>query len=436
MTVLDLLDQPPESFVEALRTHGLRRAYVVADEAGRPQASHRAFAPLAEAIGAAPDCRGHEACFFAIGEESGHLLSAFVHDTRRGQGAGGLRFWTYERFGDLLRDGLRLSHGMGQKSALAGLWWGGGKGVIARRSGRDHRDPTVRGRIYRDYGRFVSSLRGCYITAEDVGTTPDDLGHIHETTRFATCVPPAVGGSGNPSRWTARGVVVAMEAARAFAGLGDLRGTTVAMQGLGNVAGFMIEALLEKGVARIVGTDIDSERVATVSRRFEGAPLDLDVVGRGDLDILAAPCDVLAPNAVGGILGPETIPRVQAAVVCGAANNQLASPSRDAAALAERGIVYVPDFLANRMGIVHCANEQYGVVEDDPAIAAHLDRDTPYGVYRRTVEVLERAAAAGTTTHDQAAALADELITEPHPIWPHRGKQIIAALVAEGWDRR
>lgn len=433
---IDLLESTPEALVDALRAQGLRRGFVVADRAGRLRASHSVLEGLAGAVGASPDYRAHEACFFAVGEESGHLLAAFLHDTRRGQGAGGLRFWTYGRLADLVRDGLRLSHGMGQKSALAGLWWGGGKGIVARHPDHDHRDPAVRGRVFRDYGRFVSSLRGCYITAEDVGATPADMVHIHETTRFATCVAPAIGGSGNPSRLTAHGVVVAMEAARAFSGAGDLRGTTVAMQGLGNVAGFMIEALLERGVARIVGTDIDAVRVEAVAARFAGAPLELAAVARDDRGVLAVPCDILAPNAVGGILDPDSIPGIRAPIVCGAANNQLAVPARDAEDLRARGIVYVPDFLANRMGIVNCANEQYGVLEHDPVIAAHLDRDTPYGVYRRTLEVLGRAAERGTSTHHEAAALADELLAEPHPIWPHRGRQIIEALVAEGWDRR
>lgn len=432
-SVRSLWESSPQSLVAALRDAGVRRAYLVTDEASQPRASHPLLEPLAAEVANSPDFRAHEACFFEVGRESEHLLTAFVHDTRRGQGAGGLRFWHYSTTASLIRDGLRLALGMGHKSALAGLWWGGGKGVIVRDPTRDHRDPGLRELIFRDYGRFVSSLCGCYITAEDVGTTPDDLGWIHATTRFATCVSPVVGGSGNPSQLTAHGVVVAMEATLDLLGLGTLAGKTVAMQGLGNVAGFMIDRLLACKVGKIIATDIDAERVATVRARHPSAPLELRVSAPGDASIFAESCDVMAPNAIGAVLNPETIPQLTAPVVCGAANNQLARPRRDGDALRDRGIAYVPDFLANRMGIVNCANEQYGSFEGDQAIGAHLLHETPYGVWQRTREVLSRSQGSGRSTHAEAVARAEELMAEPHPIWPHRGRGIIDYLVRSDW---
>lgn len=426
-------NETPETLIETLENHGVRRAYVITRRAARPEASHPFLAPFAEAIGAAPDYHGHEGCFFEVGKESGHLLAAFVHRTRRGQGAGGVRFWSYETLGDMTTDGLRLSRAMGQKCALAGLWWGGGKGVIARRPGVDHHDPELRRGIYRDYGRFLTGLSGCYVAAEDVGTTPEDMASVFTTTRHTTCIPPELGGSGNPSRLTATGVVAAMDAVLHHLGRGDLQGKTVAMQGLGNVASYMIGDLRARGVVRIVGADVDPERVGAVSRLHPGAPLDLRVVAPGDASVMATPCDVLAPNAVGACLNPETIPGIRAPIVCGAANNQLADTRRDAAALKARGIVYVPDFLANRMGIVNCANEQYGVFEGDPAVHAHLEREPPFGIYRRTLEVLGRAADNDTTPAEEAERLADELADEPHPIWPDRGRRIIEHLAAAGW---
>lgn len=431
--VTDAWDAAPERFATALLRLGTNRAWLVTDAEGRVRASHPDLTPLASSAAACPDHQGHEACFFEVGTSSGHLCAAFLHDTRRGQGAGGLRFWRYGTLGAMVRDGLRLAQGMGQKSALAGLWWGGGKGVIARHPDRDHRDAAIREAVFEDYGRFVSSLAGCYITAEDVGTTPDDMATIHRTTRFATCVPGAVGGSGNPSQLTAEGVVVAMESALDFAGRGSLAGKTIAMQGLGNVARFMIEALLARDVRRIIATDIDPDRVADAASAWPSASLDLRVSEIGDPSILAEDCDVLAPNAIGGILDPERIASIRAPIVCGAANNQLARPVRDGAALRDTGILYVPDFLANRMGIVNCANEQYGSFDGDPAIAAHLSRDTEFGIWRRTREVLERSAATGRSSHAEAEDLAAELMAEPHPIWPHRGRQIIDSLVANGW---
>ncbi|MEM8929795.1 MAG: Glu/Leu/Phe/Val dehydrogenase dimerization domain-containing protein, partial [Acidobacteriota bacterium] len=416
--------------------------YIVTDPRHTtPRASHPALQPIADALAAdRRDFDRHEACFFEIGAESGHLLTAFLHRTVRGQGAGGLRFWTYDTVEALIRDGLRLAKGMGQKNALAGLWWGGGKGVIARRADVDHRAPDVRAAVYRDYGRFVTGLRGCYITAEDVGTTPADMAWIFRTTRHATCIPPTVGGSGNPSRLTAIGVVMAMEAALEHTGQATepgraLAGKTVAMQGLGNVASFMLDTLFERGVAKVVATDLDADSVARATARF-GDRIDARVQTRDDRAIFATRCDILAPNAVGGVLDPETIPMLLSPIVCGAANNQLADPSRDAELLKQRGILYVPDFLANRMGIVNCANEQYGVFDDDPVITAHLDREQPTGVFRRCLEVFERATHRDSTPAEEASKLADELSDEPHPLWGHRGWQIITHLIDAGWDRQ
>jgi len=427
----------PEALVEALRAEGLRRAYLVMDPGScELRASHPCLESIATALRAdRRDYRAHEGCFFEIGQTSGHLLGAFVHMTRRGQAAGGVRFWSYDTVEDFVRDGLRLSRGMGQKCSLAGLWWGGGKGVMARVPGSDHRDPDLRREVYRDYGRFISDLRGCYVTAEDVGTTTDDMAEIFRTTRHTTCIPAELGGSGNPSVLTATGVVVAMEAALEDTGMGTLAGKTVAMQGMGNVSTYMIRDLLARKVKRIVGSDIDERAIEAIRRLHEQDPVHARLVQPGDMSILAEPCDILVPNATGAVLNPATIPTIAGRVVCGAANNQLEQSDRDAAALRERGILYVPDFLANRMGIVNCANEQYGVIDNDPAIASHLERETPTGIFQRCLEVFGRARESGRTTAEEAELLADELAQELHPIWGHRGQLIIDALVRQGWDR-
>lgn len=433
---MELWSAPVESFVRSLREAGLRRAYVVTGRDGEVRGSHPILDDVVAALKSdSRDFDGHEGCFFEIGRDSDHLLTAFVHHTRRGQGAGGLRNWHYDSLEDLVRDGLRLSRGMGHKNALAGLWWGGGKGIVARRPGADYRDPELRAAIYRDYGRFVTELRGCYITAEDVGTRPADMEHVFETTRHATCIPPRVGGSGNPSGLTAKGVVVAMEAALESQGRGSLEGKTIAVQGLGNVASFMIEELLQRGVARIVASDIQQEVVDRAVARFGDSRVEARVSAPEDASILADACDVLAPCAVGAVLNPRTIPTLKTPIVCGAANNQLEDPARDAELLAQANILYVPDFLANRMGIVNCANEAYGVFPGDPAIAAHLQRDTTFGVFQRTLEVIDRARRAGRPPAEEAVRLADELSQELHPIWGHRGAQIIDFLVESGWER-
>jgi len=180
--------------------------------------------------------------------------------------------------------------------------------------------------------------------------------------------------------------------------------------------------------------DVEPSRVEAVRQAFPDAPLELAVVPPGDTTIFSTECDVLAPNAVGAVLDPETIPRIRAAVVCGAANNQLTDAARDGAALAARGVLYAPDFLVNRMGVVSCSIEPYGSFPGDPAVLAHLDKETPHGIYRRCLEVFERARDSGLPTAAEAEALADSLMAEPHPLWPGRGQQIIRHLLASGWS--
>lgn len=433
----ELLAASPEQFAARLRDAGGRACLTWDHKRGRLVASHTWLAELATWLAADPrDFHEHEGVFMAVGPQTGALMTATVHKSVRGQAAGGLRQWPYATMQELLRDGLRLSLGMSRKNALAGLWWGGGKGIIARQSGDLVRDPGYRRALYREYGAFTTSLRGVYITAEDVGTQPDDLAAVFETTRFATCVPPSVGGSGNPSPATAKGVVCAIEAALDHTGQGTIAGKTIAMQGAGNVATYMIEELLARGVGRVISTELSADRCELLRARFADAPVELRHTEAGDLSIFAEPCDVLAPNALGGVLGPETIPMIQAPIVCGAANNQLLDDRRDDKALAARDIVYVPDFVANRMGIVNCANEQYGQIggpDKDPAIERHFSRDWDNAVFVITKQILAHAQRSGITSSAAANELADAACREAHPIWGHRGRTIIAGLLADNW---
>lgn len=431
-----LLAMSPARFGSELQKLGTRRAFLVKKgESGLLSASHDALEPLAHWVTrTSRDFDRHEAVFLQVAEGSGALMGAFLHRTVRGQGQGGLRFWPYDTLGGFLTDGLRLAQGMGRKNALAGLWWGGGKGVIARPPDAPYRDETFRKELYSEYGAFISSLDGCYVTAEDVGTRPLDMASVFSGTRFVTCVPHGVGGSGNPSQSTARGVVCAMEAALDFAGDGDLSGKTVAMQGIGNVGGFMCEELLARGVARVIASDISERNIVSARERFTGMAVELELVSKDDTSILSEPCDVLAPNALGGILDENTISTVRARIVCGAANNQLFDDTSDDRRLAERGVLFVPDFVANRMGIVNCANEQYGRLEDDPAITRHFSRDWENSVYCVTQRILRMAASEGTTPTVAANRLADELSAQPHPIWGHRAFAIVESLKARGWQ--
>ncbi len=326
---MDIQHLSPAGLCDLLAREGIRRFYLVWDEeAGRVRASHPVLVPLARLLEKdRRDFDRHEGVFVQVAPDTGVLQGAFVHRTCRGQGAGGARFWRYDTVEAFLRDGLRLAQGMTHKNALAGLWWGGGKGVMARGTGRAE-NPAARRRIYEEYGELMTSLQGCYVTAEDVGTSVEDMTAVFSRTRFTTCIPPALGGSGNPSVPTARGVVRGMEAALVHLDRGNLAGKTVAVQGLGHVGEPLIGFLHEKGVRRVIGSDIDPSRRQLMGC-FPGLDLEVRIVERGDNSILAEPADIVAPCATGGTLNPRTIPTIQAPIICGAANNQLEDPERD-----------------------------------------------------------------------------------------------------------
>jgi glutamate dehydrogenase/leucine dehydrogenase len=431
---MELHSLSPAALCELLAREKVRRFYLVWDEeAGRVRASHPIVEPLARLIEEdRRDFDRHEGVFVQVAPETGVLQGAFIHRTCRGQGAGGVRYWRYDTVEAYLRDGLRLARGMTHKNALAGLWWGGGKGVMSRGTGRGSADPAARRRIYEEYGEFITSLQGCYVTAEDVGTSVEDMAAVYSRTRFTTCIPPALGGSGNPSVPTARGVVRGMEAALRHLGLGTLAGKTVAIQGLGHVGEPLVGFLAEKGVRRIVGSDIDPGR-RELAQRFPSLDLEIRIVERGDNAILAEPADIVAPCATGGVLSPRTIPGIQAPIVCGAANNQLEDPERDDTLLEGRNVLYLPDFLVNRMGIVNCADEQYGYVKDDPSIERHLGDTWDNSVFNLSLKILEEARRSGRTPARMAVDLAEERSRELHPIWGHRGAAIIRSLVQTGW---
>ncbi|UCG87914.1 MAG: Glu/Leu/Phe/Val dehydrogenase [Gemmatimonadota bacterium] len=431
----ELLQISPQELVRLLRSQGISRFHLVYDAAsGAMSASHPQLQPLADfVVGDKRDFTEHEGAFFQVSRMYETLQGAFVHRTRRGAAAGGVRYWTYDTVEDYLRDGLRLAVGMTMKNALAGLWWGGGKGVMARNPEVERDDPEARASLYREYGEFMTRLKGCYVTAEDVGTSVEDMAQIFSKTRFTTCIPPALGGSGNPSVPTARGVIAGMEAALEFRGESTLEGKTVAVQGMGHVGEPLIGYLLDKGVAKVIGSDIDAELIGRVKQVFAGKNLEARLVEHDDVSILGTECDIVSPCATGATLNPRSIPTIKARIVCGAANNQLEDGERDDEALEDRRITYVPDFLTNRMGIVTCADEGAGYVTNDPMIERHLTRDWEYSIYNLTLKVLETSRSTGQPPGKVALEMANALSLEINPIYGHRGQQIIDSLVADRW---
>ncbi len=412
-----------QRFLEA----GIRRAYILYEN-GEFQLSHpQVLAPIRAFFELSQDFADHEAVFIGLEEEVPTLFFAFVHDTRRGLAQGGLRFDAYPDVARVLVDGLRLAQGMTRKNALAGLWWGGGKGIMPLPAPYKHPKELPAGaerrRYFEAYGRFVASLGGVYYTAEDVGTNTSDMNALLSQNRFTTCVASRLGGSGNPSAFTARGVLRAMQAAWLFLnGESDrLKGVHVAVQGAGNVGGALIEALAQEG-ARVSICDVNQAAVEALVARFpEVRAVHPDAI----FDVAA---DIFAPCARGGVVDARSIPRLRVKLVCGAANNILREPLRDAERLRERGIAFVPDYLCNRMGIVNCADEWMGYLREDIRQAAEK-------VYPDTLRVLRHAQNLQLTSVEAADQLADQAAAELHPLLGHRGRRIVDNLCVDGWAR-
>lgn len=433
----NLLKLTMSDLIRFLKEENISRFYFFFDKENRKvKTSHPALQKIAQLIeNDGRDFEEHEGVFIQLSSKCDTLLGAFIHRTNRGQAAGGVRYWSYDNLEDYLRDGLRLAKGMTQKNALAGLWWGGGKGVMAHNPNVDKNDPAIREFLYKEYGKFMTSIKGCYVTAEDVGTSVEDMESIFTNTRFTTCIPHSVGGSGNPSIPTARGVIAGMEAALDYLNGETLEGKTIAIQGLGHVALPMIKFLFDKNVGKIVACDIFPEAVKSAESEFENYNFEARVNSISDYSILFEECDILAPCATGAILNGETIPSIEAKIICGAANNQLEDPKNDDIKLYDQGTIYVPDFLTNRMGIVNCADEQAGYVDDDPIIERHLSKDWQHSIHKTTLRVLEKSKTTNTSPGKVAVELAEKLSKEMNPIYGHRSQLIINSLVESGWER-
>jgi leucine dehydrogenase len=425
----------PQELVKFLKEENILRFYFIYDRGNNTvKGSHKILQPIANFIKSdAQDFDQHEGLFFQVTRKYDILQGVFIHRTNRGQAAGGVRYWMYNSVEEYLRDGMRLAVGMTMKNALAGLWWGGGKGVLAHNSQIDKNNPIIRAHIYQEFGELVSSLRGCYVAAEDVGTDVTDMIKVFMRTRFTTCIPPHLGGSGNPAVPTARGVISGMEAALEFLDMGNLKGKTVAVQGIGHVATPLIHYLFEKEVKKVTACDINPHVVKEMRDQLSGRNFEAFVVASDDSSILKTDCDIFSPCATGGILNPDTIPHIKAKIVCGSANNQLQDSVRDDKALFERNITYVPDFLTNRMGSINSSNEQYGYVHHDPLIERHLNKEWEFSIYRMTQKILRESRSTDSPPGQVALAIAEKLSRENHPIFGHRGRLIIDSLIASKW---
>ena len=337
-----------------------------------------------------PSFRDHEQVVFCHDAEVGLHAIIAIHDTTLGPALGGLRMWNYGSEAEALEDVLRLSRGMTYKAALAGLNYGGGKAVIIG-------DPKVQktDALLARFANFVDGLGGRYITAEDVGTSTQDLALIRRHTRHAAGFDD--GGSGDPSPVTAWGVFHGLRAAVAQRlGRPSLAGTTVAVQGLGHVGEYLLRYLADAGADLLV-SDIDTDRVSQAVRRHGATPVEAERI----YDVQA---DVFAPCAMGAVINDDTLPRLNVSIVAGAANNQLAE-DRHGAALREREILYAPDYVINAGGIININYE--GPDYDTDAAMAHAAR-----IYDTATELFEISARDGQPVNRVADSLAQKRIDE------------------------
>ena len=295
---------------------------------------------------------GHEEVVFFSDPSCNLKAIVAIHNTILGPALGGTRMWPYASTEEAVTDVLRLSKGMTYKSSISGLNLGGGKAVIIGDPEKDKSEALLR-----SYGRFIESLSGRYITAEDVNITVKDIEYIFVETAYVVGISESRGGSGNPSPYTARGVFRGMEATctRAF-GERSVRGKRVSLQGVGAVGAHLGKILHDNG-ARIFFTDINSNNVERFREMIPSAEwVDPE-------EIYDVECDIYSPCALGATINDQTMERLKCKVVCGSANNQLAEP-RHGRILRQRGIVYGPDYLVNAGGLMNVSVEFEGWNED------------------------------------------------------------------------
>ncbi len=324
--------------------------------------------------------------------ESGLRAVISIHDTTLGPALGGLRMWKYASWDEAIFDVLRLSKGMTFKSAVADTGLGGGKSVIIG----DHRTGKSE-KLFRAMGKFVDSLGGRYITAEDVGTSVEDMVHVRKETKCVTGLPKSMGSSGDPSPWTAlgtyRGIKACME--EVF-GTRDLSGRTVAIQGCGHVATYLARHLAEGG-AELLLADIVADKAQALAEETGGKVID-------PAEILSVECDILAPCALGAIVNDETLPDFRCKIIAGAANNILLREEHGQR-LKEADILYAPDYVINAGGIINVSIEVEGEYDEERS------RAKVENIYHALKRVFEISKAENISTNEASNRLARERLS-------------------------
>lgn len=330
--------------------------------------------------------QGYEEVRAVRGKRSGLMMAIAVHRTVAGKSLGGCRIWSYRTADEVIHEAERLARSMTFKAAVAGLPLGGAKAVIATRPGKPLRG-ELREQALRDFAELVEAFEGRYITAQDVGTSVDDMTFLSKLTPYVSGHPISEGGCGDPSPYTAHGVEVGIQASVR----GSLVNRHVVIIGLGHVGSELTRRLRAAG-AKVTATDLDHRRRATAE--------DLGAVWVRPQEALAIPADVLAPCALGGMLDPEVVDALEVPVIAGAANNQLAS-DHVADLLRDRGVVWAPDFVINAGGLIAVADELHGF--DRGRVEQAIE-----GIADTLSEIYADASRAGTNTLIAAKELAAE----------------------------
>ncbi|WP_413997633.1 Glu/Leu/Phe/Val family dehydrogenase [Flavobacterium sp. W1B] len=335
----------------------------------------------------------HEQVVFCNDKDTGLKAIIGIHNSVMGPALGGTRMFNYATEWDALNDVLRLSRGMTYKAAITGLDIGGGKAVILG-DAKTQKTPE----LMRKFGEFVHSLSGRYITAEDVGMETSDMDIVRDVTPYVTGISESRGGSGNPSPVTAYGVYMGMKAsAKQQFGSDILSGKKVLVQGIGHVGETLVDYLTKEG-AIVTIADINQEKLNEVSSKYNAQIFT-------GTDLYTADVDIYAPCAMGATINDDTVYKIKAKVIAGAANNQLANENIHGAILQERGILYAPDFLINAGGIINVYAE---IAHYDKA---EIMRRTE-NIYNTTLEIFDYAIANGMTTHKAALTIAQNRIDQ------------------------
>jgi leucine dehydrogenase len=330
----------------------------------------------------------HEQLLFCNDNATGLKAIIAVHNTVLGPALGGTRMWAYNNELEALNDVLRLSRGMTYKNSLAGLNLGGGKAVIIGDSRTMKTEASMR-----RFGKFVNSLGGKYITAEDVGIGTSDMSWVNMETNH---VVGLAGKSGDPSPVTAHGVYVGMKAcAKEQFGSDSLAGKKIAVQGVGHVGEYLVAALAKEG-AEIYITDIHQETLNRVAQKYGAKIVGLDEIY--DLDM-----DIYAPCALGATVNDETLSRLKCSIIAGAANNQLAIENLHGQSVMDKGIIYAPDYALNSGGVINCYSEV-------KSLSAEWAMGKAEEIYTTIQNIVRRSKSENIPTYQIANKLAEERI--------------------------